>query len=249
MGSVVVENNLFRYVGQVRAGTKTRHGRGACTFTKTGNKYDGEWKDGKMSGHGVYTWADGTRYVGECKDGERSGRGVLWIPGGRTFDGVWAKDCPLQGTAMEPGGALFHAAFDGKTFIPSGWDKAARVPAGHIATRRQACRRHLPPAWEGRAKLADGTTVDGVFRGLRPHGRATLTERGGAAYAAEYDGERTIGEGPMPVSKQASRVARASEREMLKESKSENKSKCEREREREEGGRERRCERDGERER
>jgi hypothetical protein len=35
-----------------------------------------------------------------------------------------------------------------------------------------------------------------------------VTERGGAAYAAEYDGERTIAEGPVPVRKQARRPAR-----------------------------------------
>ena len=50
--------------------------------------------------------------------------------------------------------------------------------------------------------------MEGVFRGLRPHGRATVTERGGAAYAAEYDGERTVAEGAVPVRKQARRPAR-----------------------------------------
>jgi hypothetical protein len=207
---VVVETVDWRYMGQVRTGTKTAHGRGTCTWKKTGSKYEGEWKDDNKGGQGVYIWADGKRYEGEFKGGDMSGRGVVWIPGGRVFDGAWAGDCPLQGTAIEPDGTLFRAAFDGKSFLAVNWDKAELVPAGRITSGgppRPGGSGGPPPAWEGRAELRDGTAVEGVFRGLRPHGRATVTERGGAAYVAEYDGERTVAEGPVPVRKQASRAA------------------------------------------
>ena len=30
-----------------------------------GNKYVGEWKDGKRSGQGAYYWADGREYTGQ----------------------------------------------------------------------------------------------------------------------------------------------------------------------------------------
>ena len=132
---------------------------------------------------------------------------MLWLPGGRVFDGAWAEDCPLQGTAMEPDGALSRATFNGETYLGDGWYKAQRVPVGRIVSGRPppGGSGGPPPAWEGRAELADGTTMEGVFRGLRPDGRATVTEPGGAAHAAEYDGERTFAEGPVPVRKQASR--------------------------------------------
>ena len=36
--------------------------------------YNGEWKNGKMHGHGRFTWREvGDEYVGEFKDGGRSG--------------------------------------------------------------------------------------------------------------------------------------------------------------------------------
>ena len=35
---VVVETDYYRYVGQVRTGTKTLHGRGTCTWKKDPNK-------------------------------------------------------------------------------------------------------------------------------------------------------------------------------------------------------------------
>ena len=37
-----------------------------------GEKYDGEWKDGKKHGRGVLTCANGEKYDGEWKDGKRS---------------------------------------------------------------------------------------------------------------------------------------------------------------------------------
>jgi hypothetical protein len=98
---VVVETELWRCVGQVRSGTLTLHGRGTCTFMNKADKYEGEWKDGKQSGQGVYTWADGKRYEGGFEDGDLSGRAVMWLPDGRIFDGAWAGNYPLQGTAME----------------------------------------------------------------------------------------------------------------------------------------------------
>ena len=204
---VVVETDEWRYVGQVRTGTLTAHGRGTCTWKDNGDKYEGEYKDGMQSGQGVFTGADGMRYEGECKDDVSSGRGVMWLPDECTYDGAWAGDRPLKGTAMEPDGALSRATFDGETGIPSGWDKAQRVPAGRIVSGRPppGGSGGPPLEWEGRVELGDGTLIAGVFRGLRPHGRATVTEPGGAAYAAEYDGERTFAEGPVPVRKQASR--------------------------------------------
>ena len=33
------------------------------------HKYVGEFKDGKRTGQGTYTWSDGRKYVGEFKDG------------------------------------------------------------------------------------------------------------------------------------------------------------------------------------
>ena len=204
---VVVENDVRRYVGQVRTGTQTAHGRGTCTWKDNGDKYEGEYKDGMQSGQGVFTGADGRRHEGEYKDGDRSGRGVMWLPDERTYDGAWARGCPLKGTVMERNGALFRAAFDGETWLCDGWYKAQRVPAGRIVSGRPppGGSGGPPLEWEGRVELGDGTLIEGVFRGLRPHGPATVTERGGAAYAAEYDGERTFAEGPVPVRKQASR--------------------------------------------
>ena len=47
-----------------------------------GDVYDGEFKDGKRHGHGVYTWSYGGVYDGEWKDGKQHGQGVkTWVDG------------------------------------------------------------------------------------------------------------------------------------------------------------------------
>ena len=86
------------------------------------------------------------------------------------------------------------------------------MPAGRIASGgppAQGGSGGPPPEWRGRAELPGGAVVEGVFCGLRPHGPATLAE-GGVTYAAEYDGARTIAEGPVPKEVcRAAAVARA----------------------------------------
>ena len=41
-----------------------------------GDKYDGEYKDGKRNGKGTYTFADGDKYDGEWKDDKGNGLGT-----------------------------------------------------------------------------------------------------------------------------------------------------------------------------
>ena len=47
------------------------------TYTyPNGDKYVGEYKDGKRHGQGTYTYPNGNKYVGEYKDGKRHGQGT-----------------------------------------------------------------------------------------------------------------------------------------------------------------------------
>ena len=53
---VVVEDDEWHYVGQVRTGTQTAHGRGTSIWKDNGDMYEGEWKDGKLSGQGGHSF-------------------------------------------------------------------------------------------------------------------------------------------------------------------------------------------------
>jgi len=71
--------NGNKYVGEFKDGKK--HGQGTWTSTD-GEKYSGEWKDGKKYDQGTFYYTDGSVYVGEFKDGIPSGQGTwTWSNG------------------------------------------------------------------------------------------------------------------------------------------------------------------------
>jgi hypothetical protein len=78
-----------------------------------GDKYVGEFKDGKPNGHGTYTWSKRNKYVnkyvGEFKDGLKHGQGTLTFRDGRAKqEGIfknnkfrYAKKTPSKVTAKK----------------------------------------------------------------------------------------------------------------------------------------------------
>lgn len=57
------------------------HGKGTLIFEVntwgSTQFYEGEWKDGKKHGYGLYKYYDGTIYEGEWKDGQHHGQGKI----------------------------------------------------------------------------------------------------------------------------------------------------------------------------
>jgi hypothetical protein len=72
------------------------NGYGTYTFA-SGNKYVGEFKDGKRHGQGTFTTADGGKYVGEWKDGKPHGQGTFTKSDGTIKKGIWEN-----GKLVEP---------------------------------------------------------------------------------------------------------------------------------------------------
>ncbi len=87
-------SNGDKYVGEFKDGKMNGHG----TYTHAkGDSYVGEWKDGKKNGHGTYTYASGNKYVGEFKDDKCNGHGTYtygpksnWA--GDKYVGEWKDD-------------------------------------------------------------------------------------------------------------------------------------------------------------
>jgi hypothetical protein len=58
-------------------------------YYEWGDRYEGEWKDGKRDGQGIWYYSNGDRYEGEWKDGERDGQGIWHRSDGERYEGEW----------------------------------------------------------------------------------------------------------------------------------------------------------------
>ena len=95
------------YNGQVR--NERPHGRGLYTWDG-GSRYQGDFVGGNFHGRGVATWADGNRYEGDWVIGKRTGTGVFtWADGGR-YEGAFVNGrLHGRGTYTRPDGTRHEA--------------------------------------------------------------------------------------------------------------------------------------------
>tara|TARA_A100001037_G_scaffold32100_1_gene25234 strand:+ start:10576 stop:12867 length:2292 start_codon:yes stop_codon:yes gene_type:complete len=84
LGTITFSKTGNKYVGQFRNGI--RNGQGTFTWP-SGNKYVGEFRNGIRNGRGIFTWPNGTKYVGEYKNGKRNGQGTVTWPSGNKYVG------------------------------------------------------------------------------------------------------------------------------------------------------------------
>ena len=90
-------NETITWSGSCKDGLA--QGRGTLQWVQNGTpleRDEGEWRDGKLNGHGTEVFPDGTRFDGEWRDGKSNGVGQLVGPRG-TYKGVWADGCFRDG--------------------------------------------------------------------------------------------------------------------------------------------------------
>ena len=103
-----------KFAGEYKDGK--RKGQGTVTFAN-GDKYVGEWKDDKANGQGAVTYPSGDKYIGEWKDNRFNGQGIYTFANGIKYVGEW-KDGKYngQGTMYASNGLVISqgAWADGK---------------------------------------------------------------------------------------------------------------------------------------
>ena len=61
---------------------------------------------------GLYIWKDGERYEGQWQDGKFHGKGIKTLPDGTIFDGDWEEGRPVgQGMCKYPDGAKYTGSW------------------------------------------------------------------------------------------------------------------------------------------
>ncbi len=88
------------YTGDFKDGEA--HGYGVKIWTKTNNRYIGQYKNGLPDGLGLFTWGDksgylGYQYIGQYKQDKRHGQGIFNWPNGEGYAGRWVEDAQIEG--------------------------------------------------------------------------------------------------------------------------------------------------------
>lgn len=82
-------SNGDKYAGQWKEGKM--HGPGSYEFAN-GDRYSGDFHVNKRDGTGTYVWANKNSYRGEWKLDKREGLGVFQWSSSATYNGFWKED-------------------------------------------------------------------------------------------------------------------------------------------------------------
>ena len=87
-GSALFENG-DKYTGNFQNGKA--NGYGLAVFSN-GDTYAGAWRDWVFHGQGSLKYANGDEYKGQFSDGFRHGEGTLFYANGDKLSGLWHAD-------------------------------------------------------------------------------------------------------------------------------------------------------------
>ena len=82
---------------------------------ETHPKYQGQVKDGKPNGLGIFIDRFGTMRIGNWKDGEMNGQGTETLPDGRKYVGEWKDNSKWNITFYDKDGNIIKKYVNGKS--------------------------------------------------------------------------------------------------------------------------------------
>lgn len=172
-----------REAGGFRKGRMSGHG--IQTFAN-GNKVVGDFVDGRMNGRGILTRADGERYAGSWRQGKWEGFGTLTWKNGDRYFGFW-HDGKRNGYGSQiwTGGGRYDGHWTDDAFQGTGtkvWQDGGVYRGGWQGGARSG---------KGKLTLHDGTSFQGDWKEDAPLGACLIK----AADGSRYDGS-CFGYGP-----------------------------------------------------
>ncbi len=141
------------YTGDYKSGKRSGHG--IYTYP-SGNQYTGYWLNGKRHGQGVYIYKDGEKYEGEWEKDLRSGYGEVSTTDGTHYKGIWKS-------GMKNGRGLYRTP----TFVYDG-EFVANDLCGYGKIR-----------WTELTPDNENVEYEGEFKDNELHGKGKLVTRGG----------------------------------------------------------------------
>ena len=83
---ILIYKNGDKYLGNFENGKKSKLG---IYYFRNGAKYKGYWEDNKLNGYGIYYYENGNKYEGNFKDNKRNGVGILTTTNGDIYESLW----------------------------------------------------------------------------------------------------------------------------------------------------------------
>lgn len=172
-----------RYEGNWVDGRK--NGQGTQEWA-SGDKYIGTWSDNRPYGKGEYTYANGERYVGDFVRGKRNGIGEQTYANGNVYDGHWRGDRRAgKGVMKYANGVVFEGT----------WKNSLRHGRG-VLTYPNGDR--LVGTWAN-DKFADkgtyigkGWRYDGAIAKGKPNGAGECTIKGKKSACEYRNGKKVV---------------------------------------------------------
>ena len=155
-----------------------------------GRVYDGEWKDDKRNGHGIYTFANGDVYDGEWKNDTKNGHGIYTWKNGDVYDGDWKND--------KKNG---HGRMDYKNGEEY---KVKLIDSDFYIIRGKPCDKdgwfltdRASEPYYYRFIRSDSCVYDGEWKDDKRHGQGITTYSNGDVYKGQYKNDMRNGYGEM----------------------------------------------------
>ena len=186
------EGTQEKYEGEVNWGSKP-NGIGTLIILN-GDKYIGEFDDGRKDGLGTYIWSNHDnmeKYVGEFTNGEFGKEGKIYYKSGQIYEGEIYDDYHYgKGVKTLPDGSKYEGVWrrnKGNNITKwkiNGYDKYGKI---------------VLETYEGNGKglyvYIGGGKYKGEFKDGKPHGQGTSTYPDGEQYVGEFHEGLPYGQG------------------------------------------------------
>ena len=154
---------IVGYTGDRNAEGKM-HGHGTYTFASA-HIYTGDWQNDRKHGHGTYTYASGDVYVGEFRYDKMHGQGTYTYADGNVYVGEWSHN-KIHGQGK-------YTYADGSVYVGE-WSYT---------------KRH----GQGKYTHADGSVYVGDWRDGKMNGQGTYTLADGRVQKGTFQDGKYIG--------------------------------------------------------
>tara|TARA_R110002110_G_scaffold390995_1_gene604195 strand:- start:76 stop:1665 length:1590 start_codon:yes stop_codon:yes gene_type:complete len=153
----------------------------------SGNKYEGDVKNGKPNGYGSWTTPDGSKYIGQWKNGEQNGQGTFTFPDGTIWSGTFKDDLLIgSGSQTFPNGETYVGEL--KNNKPHGQGTYTnKTGATHVGQWKEGKKNG-----KGTFTSAEGDKLVGLYVNGKNEGTTKIIKNDGTTIILEFKNGKVV---------------------------------------------------------